>query len=206
MSAIIGWFFFVTKQKKSLVLICLRSSFCSSREEEGGSDMLPNVLLPVWVFMTQNVFWIVIFNIWLIFHSVWVEKPRRAGLGAKGARYSLTCSHPAQRLSSKTPRVGCQPRRLAGWQPLSLKLGDQIFLHRSPWQVGFKATFRHPNAHREQPVHTRCPCAGRCWGEDGTSGPSWTFCTLLPSCSTHFSPLPTTTCLLLPCSPLPSRW
>lgn len=90
MSAIISWFFFATKQNKNLFLICLRSGFCSSPEEEDDSDMLLNALLSVWVFMSQNIFWIVIFSVWLIFHSVWAEKHHHAGLDAEGSRHSLT--------------------------------------------------------------------------------------------------------------------
>lgn len=145
MSAIISWFFFATKQNKSLFLICLRSGFCSSPGEEDDCDMLLNAVLSVWVFVSQNIFWIVIFNIWLIFHSVWAEKHRPAGQGAEGSQHSLTSVILCEVLQSKFSRAGVQPCQTGAWQLLTLKSREQIFLHRSPWQGDFTAILWHPN-------------------------------------------------------------
>lgn len=138
-----------------------------------------------------------------------------------GCKRHLVLAHqqsPSAKTFTKIPCVDFQPCSSGGWQLLSLKLGDQSFLHRSLWQLDFKATFWHPNGHWEcrecDPCMLHpCPrvgCHSSAWwaaGEDGTSWPSWTVWTLLPSGLTHLSPLPTTTvCLLLPCSPLHSTW
>lgn len=144
MSVIISWFF-ATKQNQSLFLICLRSGFCSSPEEENDSDMLLNALLSVWVFMSQNIFWIVLFNIWLIFHSVWAEKHHHAGLDAALVSALTNLCHPLQGLASKVPRAGVQPCQSGAWQLLSLKLGEQIFFHRSLQQADFTAILWYSN-------------------------------------------------------------
>lgn len=134
-------------------------------------------------------------------------------------KHSLTSSHPLQRLSSKIPCVGFQPCQSAGWQLLSLKLGDQIFLHRSLWQVDFKATLRHPNAYlgcTQSVTHALCthcvpvlaiaalPGGQRGWGWD-----LWTKLDLLyfvsfwfnPFLSSSPAPHPVFCSLVHPCPP-----
>lgn len=134
MFAIISWFLFVPKQNKSLVLICLRSSFCSSHKGEGVLDVLLNALLRSWIFMTQNIFWIVIFNIWLLFCSVWLEKP--------------PCWAAYKRLGAHSPLCeGCWAQSSGLVFSLAwLGVGEPDFFCRSPRQVDFKAALWHPNA------------------------------------------------------------